>query len=172
MIPHSKPTIGTEEMNAVSRVLHSGQLAQGAEVEAFEKDCADMLGRKFGVAVNSGTAALHLAISGFGVARDAEWGTGSKQFLREFFEGKHGTYKNFFNDILEPLFYEALRIDRSHDDDYYSKFNCKIPFLNGGLFDPINNYDWVHTDILIPNNLFSNSDKTKEGDTGTGILDV
>jgi dTDP-4-amino-4,6-dideoxygalactose transaminase len=70
MIPHSKPTIGTEEMNAVSRVLHSGQLAQGAEVEAFEKDCADMLGRKFGVAVNSGTAALHLAISGFGVARD------------------------------------------------------------------------------------------------------
>ncbi len=108
----------------------------------------------------------------FGVARDAEWGTGSKQFLREFFEGKHGTYKNFFNDILEPLFYEALRIDRSHDDDYYSKFNCKIPFLNGGLFDPINNYDWVHTDIILPNGLFSNSEKTKEGDTGTGILDV
>jgi len=108
----------------------------------------------------------------FGVARDAEWGTGSKQFLRELFEGKHGTYKNFFNDILEPLFYEALRIDRSHDDDYYSRFDCKIPFLNGGLFDPINNYDWVHTDIILPNGLFSNSEKTKEGDTGTGILDV
>ncbi|MBM3156815.1 MAG: hypothetical protein FJ004_05970, partial [Chloroflexi bacterium] len=108
----------------------------------------------------------------FGVARDAEWGSGSKQFLRELFKEKHGNYKNFFNDVLEPLFYEALRIDRSHDDDYYSRFNCKIPFLNGGLFDPINNYDWVHTDILIPNKLFSNSEKTKEGDTGTGILDV
>jgi len=108
----------------------------------------------------------------FGVARDADWGAGSKQFLRELFQEKHGTYRNFFNDILEPLFYEALRIDRSHDDDYYSKFNCKIPFLNGGLFDPINNYDWVHTDILIPNNLFSNNEKTKEGDTGTGILNV
>lgn len=107
----------------------------------------------------------------FGVARDADWGTGSRHFLRELFNSKHGAYKNFFNDILEPLFYEALRIDRSHDDGYYSRFNCKIPFLNGGLFDPINNYDWVHTDIILPNELFSSNIKTKE-DTGTGILDV
>lgn len=111
----------------------------------------------------------------FGVGRDAKWGTGSKHFLRELFEKKHGGYKNFFNDILEPLFYEALRIDRSHDDDYYSRFNCKIPFLNGGLFDPIGNnggYNWVHTDICLPDNLFSNKHKTKEGDEGDGILDI
>ncbi|HOT59044.1 MAG TPA: hypothetical protein PLJ83_05230, partial [Spirochaetales bacterium] len=108
----------------------------------------------------------------FGVERDAEWGTGSKHFLRELFEGKHGKYTNFFNDILEPLFYKALRIDRSHDDHYYSRFNCKIPFLNGGLFDPIGNYDWVHMDINIPNELFSNTVKTKEGDIGNGILDI
>ena len=108
----------------------------------------------------------------FGVQRDEEWGTGSKQFLRDLFQGEHGKYKNFFNDILEPLFYEALRIDRRHDDDYYSHFNCKIPFLNGGLFDPIGNYDWVHTDIIIPNELFSNDIKTKNGDTGNGILDI
>ena len=108
----------------------------------------------------------------FGVGRDNDWGTGSKHFLRELFEKKHATYNNFYNDILEPLFYEALRIDRSHDDGYYSRFDCKIPFLNGGLFDPIGNYDWVHTDILFPDKLFSNSRKTKEGDTGDGILDI
>ena len=110
----------------------------------------------------------------FGVGRDDDWGTGSKHFLRELFEKKHSDYNNFFNDILEPLFYEALRSgkDREHIDYYYSRFNCKIPFLNGGLFDPIGNYDWVHTDIIIPDKLFSNSEKTKEGDTGTGILDV
>jgi len=108
----------------------------------------------------------------FGVARDADWGTGTKHFLRELFDGRHSAYNNFFNDILEPLFYEALRIDRNHDDGYYSRFNCKIPFLNGGLFDPINNYDWVHTDIILPNELFSNAIKTKEGDTGNGILDI
>ncbi|HCY35979.1 MAG: class I SAM-dependent DNA methyltransferase [Candidatus Margulisiibacteriota bacterium] len=108
----------------------------------------------------------------FGVSRDGEWGSGSKGFLRELFEKKHELYNNFFNDILEPLFYEALRIDRNHDDSYYSRFNCKIPFLNGGLFDPLNNYDWVHTDILLSNELFSNDNKTKEGYTGNGILDI
>jgi len=110
----------------------------------------------------------------FGVGRDDDWGTGSKHFLRELFEKKHSDYENFFDEILEPLFYEALRTgkDREHIDYYYSRFNCKIPFLNGGLFDPIGNYDWVHTDIHLPNELFSNSRKTKEGDEGDGVLDV
>jgi len=97
---------------------------------------------------------------------------GLNSFSANCLKKKHGGYHNFFNDILEPLFYEALRIDRSYADDYYSRFNCKIPFLNGGLFDPIGNYDWVHTDIRLPDVLFSNTVKTKEGDTGDGILDV
>ena len=105
-----------------------------------------------------------------GVKRDADWGTGPKNFLRELFEGNHGNYKNFFNDILEPLFYEALA--RERDDDFYSRFNCKIPFLNGGLFEPINDYNWKHADIALSNELFSNQIKTREGDIGTGIMDV
>lgn len=108
----------------------------------------------------------------FGVKRGASWGSGPKDFIRRLFNGEYGKYDNFYNDILEPLFYEALRTDRSADDHYYSRFNCKIPFLNGGLFDPINNFDWVNVDILLPNELFSNKNKTKEGDIGDGILDV
>jgi hypothetical protein len=104
----------------------------------------------------------------FGVGKNENWGTGPKNFLRQLFDGKHGHYKNFFNDILEPLFYNALAIERPHD--YSDRFNCKIPFLNGGLFDPINDYDWVHTDILLPNELFSN--KSKSDPEGTGILDI
>jgi type I restriction-modification system DNA methylase subunit len=106
----------------------------------------------------------------FGVKRRHAWGSGSRHFLRELFEKRHSDYKEFFDDILEPLFYEALRVERP--DDYYSRFDCRIPFLNGGLFDPINNYDWVETDIVLPNELFSNKLKTKEGDVGTGILDI
>jgi hypothetical protein len=108
----------------------------------------------------------------FGVKKGQKWGLGSKHFLRELFEKKHCHYKNFFNDILEPLFFEALRNDRSYDDHYFSYFNCKIPFLNGGLFDPLNNYNWAKTDILLADTLFSNQIKTKEGDVGTGILDI
>ncbi|MCD5397173.1 MAG: BREX-1 system adenine-specific DNA-methyltransferase PglX, partial [Candidatus Pacebacteria bacterium] len=106
----------------------------------------------------------------FGVERDKDWGTGPKNFLRLLFEKRITKYGNFFNDILEPLFYEALAIERT--DDFYSRFNCKIPFLNGGLFDPINDYNWSKTDILLPNELFSNNKKTKEDDIGTGILDI
>jgi type I restriction-modification system DNA methylase subunit len=106
----------------------------------------------------------------FGVARDAEWGTGPKDYIRSLFEKKSVEYHNFFNDVLEPLFYNTLAWPRS--GDFADKFNCKIPFLNGGLFDPPNDYDWLHTDILLPNGLFSNTVPTKEGDTGTGILDV
>ena len=104
----------------------------------------------------------------FGVERDKNWGEGSRRFLRKLFEEKHG--KNFFNDILEPLFYEALRLERS--GDYYDQFNCRIPFLNGGLFDPLSDYDWWKTDILLPDSLFSNTNETKEGDIGDGILDI
>jgi len=82
------------------------------------------------------------------------WGTGPKNFLRRLFDKEIVHYDNFFNDILEPLFYEALATER--DDDYYSRFNCKIPFLNGGLFEPINDYDWAGTAIVLDNAIFEN----------------
>ena len=92
-----------------------------------------------------------------GVNRDSKshfnhWDTGPKDFLRRLFDKKIVGYDNFFNDMLEPLFYEALSIER--DLDYYSKFDCKIPFLNGGLFEPINDYDWTQTDIILENSIF------------------
>jgi len=108
----------------------------------------------------------------FGVEKGNQWGTGPKDFIRKLFNKEFGDYKNFYNDILEPLFYEALRTDRSTDDHYFSRFNCKIPFLNGGLFDPYYNFDWVNTDIFLPDELFSNKKTTKEKDIGDGILDV
>jgi len=70
MIAHSKPSLGDEERAAVARVLGSGQLAQGAEVAAFEAECAAFAGRRHGVAVSSGTAALHLALGALGLGPD------------------------------------------------------------------------------------------------------
>ena len=106
----------------------------------------------------------------FGVQRGELWGSGSKDFLRDRFEQAEAKRNSFFKSVLEPLFYEALSTERS--DDYYSPFDCRIPFLNGGLFEPINDYNWVNLDLLLPNDLFSNKNKTAEGDTGDGVLDV
>jgi type I restriction-modification system DNA methylase subunit len=119
----------------------------------------------------------------FGVEPRKAWGTGRKDFIRHLFRErasfasllakKAKRETNFFNDILEPLFYEALAIDRSDNGDHYSLFDCKIPFLNGGLFEPIYGYQWQTTDILLPDALFSNDEPTgEENESGTGILDV
>jgi len=62
MIPIAKPLIGDEEINAVIKVLKSGMLAHGKEVEAFEKEFAQYLGAKHAVAVVNGTAALDVAL--------------------------------------------------------------------------------------------------------------
>lgn len=67
MIPHSKPVMGEEEVEAAARVLRSGCLAQGPEVDALEVECAALVGRRYAVAVNSGSAALHLALIALGV---------------------------------------------------------------------------------------------------------
>ena len=82
----------------------------------------------------------------------SNWGTGPKDFLHKLFDKAMVTHTNFFNEFLEPLFYEALATQR--DDDYYSRFNCKIPFLNGGLFEPINDYNWTEIDIVLENSIF------------------
>jgi methylase of polypeptide subunit release factors/ribosomal protein S17E len=108
----------------------------------------------------------------FGVAPDKEWGTGVKNFLREIFERRNKYGENFFDDVLEPLFYEALAQDRGNDAIYPKLNNCRMPFLNGGLFEPMNGYSWETTHIRLPDELFSNDTKTKEGDIGDGILDV
>ena len=106
-----------------------------------------------------------------GVPKGANWGEGDKQFLRHTFEKAVAEGKNFFNDYLEPLFYNALA-NGERDEQIFDLLECKIPFLNGGLFEPLNGYDWVNTDIVFDNSIFSNTEKNRIGDTGTGILDV
>jgi len=106
-----------------------------------------------------------------GVEKGKEWGTGPRDFLRRLANGQYGKYDNFFNDVLEPLFYDTLATDRGHEA-WDKRFKCRIPFLNGGLFEPLGDYDWRKTDIILPNKLFTNNEFVEEGITGTGVLDV
>ena len=71
-IPHSHPWITAGDARAVARVLRGGQIAQGDETTAFEREMGDFLDMPPGVAVNSGTAALHLALLGLGIGRGDE----------------------------------------------------------------------------------------------------
>lgn len=65
----SAPDVGAAERDAVDAALRSGWVAPlGPEVDAFERDIAERVGVRCGVAVSSGTAALHLGLRGLGVA--------------------------------------------------------------------------------------------------------
>lgn len=64
MIPHNRPSLGDEEKSGAARVLDSGWLAQGVEVEAFEREFCDFMGLPAGhaVALASGTAGLFMSL--------------------------------------------------------------------------------------------------------------
>ncbi|MEI7787196.1 MAG: Eco57I restriction-modification methylase domain-containing protein [Chlorobiaceae bacterium] len=106
-----------------------------------------------------------------GVAKDDKWDSGSRRFMRDHFELIAEGEKNYYRDFLQFLFYEALAKERKDQDDpdYYQRFDCKIPFLNGGLFE---RDDMQIETIDLPNSLFHNKEKGKSGDEGTGILDI
>ena len=65
---------------AVLSVLDSAAYVLGPEVSAFEQEFADLHGARFGVAVNTGTSALHLALLAAGVKAGDEVITVSMTF--------------------------------------------------------------------------------------------
>jgi perosamine synthetase len=68
MIPLSEPVFKGNEKEYISRALDTSLTVEyGDLVEAFEEKLADYLGVPFVVAVNSGTAALHLSLLDVGV---------------------------------------------------------------------------------------------------------
>lgn len=72
LIPLMVPDIQQQDIDAVVKVLQSGLLIQGKEVETFENNIADYLGVKHAIAVSNGTASLHLALVASGIGKGDE----------------------------------------------------------------------------------------------------
>ena len=97
------------------------------------------------------------------------WGSGPKDFMRQIFIGCTQVNKNFFDDYLEPLFYTGLNKNRG-DGAFFPPLHRRIPFLNGGLFEEMEGYDWRNNNFSIPNEYFSNLET--KGRNADGILDI
>ena len=104
MIPISRPVIGNEEIEAVAAVLRSGQVAQGDEVRVFEEAFAAAVGARYAIAVNSGTAALHLALLAHGVGMDDEVVTTPFSFAATANSVLFAGARPVFADIEEDTF--------------------------------------------------------------------
>lgn len=76
-----------------------------------------------------------------GLPASKEWGEGDRDFMLNIFKNANERQKeNFLDDILEDLFTEGLDRNRSDQGDLYDTKvegfrNCRIPYLNGGLFE-------------------------------------
>lgn len=104
-----------------------------------------------------------------GIVKGKPWGSGPKDFMRRMFDGCVEAGKNYFDDYLEPLFYTGLNKNRG-ENGFYAPLHRRIPFLNGGLFEQLDNYEWENNNFAIPNELFSN--KAEKGRDADGILDI
>lgn len=71
-IPHSRPTLGQAEIEAIAGVIASSQIAQGQVVHEFEHAFAQKMNAKYAVSTNSGTAALHLVLLAMGIGEQDE----------------------------------------------------------------------------------------------------
>jgi len=104
------------------------------------------------------------------MVRRKTWGDGSKKFLRTIFEHSKTHKGHFFENYLEPLFYDTLNRNRG-SMGYCPALHARVPFLSGGLFEPLDSYDWKHNSFDIPDEIFSNK-KDANDRSATGILDI
>jgi perosamine synthetase len=67
-VPYSRPSLKEEDINAAVDVLRSQWLTTGPKIDELEREFAELVGAREAVAVNSGTAALHLAYVALGLS--------------------------------------------------------------------------------------------------------
>lgn len=101
-IPLSDLRMEPEDLDAVERVLRSGRLRAGAEVEAFETEWAAHIGVAHAVAVSSCTAALQLAYLAAGVGPGDEVIVPSITFAASAAAVRHCGGTPVFADIIGP----------------------------------------------------------------------
>jgi len=80
-IPLARPWLGEAELEALREVLNSGVLSRGAALSGFETDFAALTDCRGAVGVNSGTAALQIALEALGIGPDDEVITVSYTFI-------------------------------------------------------------------------------------------
>lgn len=104
MIPIAKPLIAQEEMDGVMEVMRSGMIAEGPRVKEFEDTFAKYIGVDHAIAVNSGTAALHIALQARGIGEGDEVITTPFSFIATANSVLYTGAKPVFADIQPDTF--------------------------------------------------------------------
>ena len=113
MISIAKPYLDEAEIEAVAAVLRSGVIAEGPRVAQFEQAFAEYIGVGHAVALNSGTAALHVALMAHGIGKGDEVITSPFSFVATANSIVYTGAKPVFADI-EPDTYN-ISPDQIHE---------------------------------------------------------
>jgi len=111
-VPLARPDLSQDDIDAVVAVLETPYLSLGPKLPEFEAALADFMGMARGVAVNSGTSALHLLVRALGLGPGDEMITSPFTFIASancaLFEGA----RPVFVDIDETTWnMDAERIE-------------------------------------------------------------
>jgi perosamine synthetase len=133
-LPFSLPDIGDEEIKEVIQVLKSGWITTGPRVRDFEENFARVIGSKHAIAVNSGTAALHLALETIGLKEGDQVIMSPLTFAATAEVVCYFGAKPVFVDIDEG----TMNMDPSKFEEYISsrpneRTKAVIPVHYGGL---------------------------------------
>jgi len=118
-LPFALPDVTQEEIEAVVRVLRSGWLSTGPEVQAFQQEFAASLGVRHAIALNSCTAALHLGLEAGGIGPGDEILTSTLTFTATAEVAEYLGARSRFVDVdpvdlnLDPTSLRAL-MDREY----------------------------------------------------------
>ncbi|MBK8023994.1 MAG: DegT/DnrJ/EryC1/StrS family aminotransferase [Chloroflexi bacterium] len=118
-LPFALPDIDQREIDAVTEVVASGWLTTGPKTVEFEKQFAAYLGVKHAVAVNSATAAMHLALEAIGLQRGDEVITSTFTFAATAEVVRYFDAKPVFVDVqrdtlnIDPSLIEAAITERT-----------------------------------------------------------
>lgn len=97
-------SIKSEIDAAIQKTLENSTFVLGPDVEEFEKEFADFCNTKYAIAVNSGTAALHLALLSLGIREGDEVITAPNSFFATAEAISHCGAKPVFCDIKEETY--------------------------------------------------------------------
>jgi len=126
-IPISRPDFGEEEIKAASEVIKSGLVeGNGPKTEEFENKFASYLGVNYAIAVNSATAALHLALLAANIGKGDEVILPALRFILQGFDTEHEIC--IFHGIARCHGELVFRIG----DDLADEFTVQLGF---GLID-------------------------------------
>lgn len=121
-IPLYKTNVTDKEIDAVNRVLSSGKLSRGPQVEKFEEEFAKYVGKKYAIAVNSGTSGLHISVRALG------WKNGDEVITTPF--SYIASANSLLFESVKPVFVD---IDPNTLNLDYKKIEEKITSKTKGL---------------------------------------